>query len=158
MAKSKIDEMRSMVRRAEKAEAKLTKREIENIENGRKAREVLAIIETKVNHVLDAIAEAYASAPSDQVDCILAKTVEELRRLSDDNSSAKEAKPRRKSVSAAPVTEEKTAPAAKDNTQPVAANPMGNLYQQPTGFDSNAGYNLQNNSAVQAGGIQYTAQ
>lgn len=158
MAKSKIDEMRNMVKRAEKAEAKLTKREIENIENGRKAREVLAIIETKVNHVLDAIAEAYATAPSDKVDSILANTVEDLRSLSDENTSEKEAKPRQKSVSAASVSEEKAAPAAPEITKPVAANPMGNLYQQPTGFDPNAGNNLQNNSAVQAGGIQYTAQ
>ena len=158
MAKSKIDEMRSMVRRAEKAEAKLTKREIENIENGRRAREVLAIIDTKVNHVLDAIAEAYATAPSDKVDSILAKTVEDLRSLSDDNSSEKEAKPRQKSVSAATVSEEKAATAAQEITDPVANNIQTDMYQQPTGFDPNTVYNLQNNSAVQAGGIQYTAQ
>ncbi len=158
MAKSKIDEMRNMVRRAEKAEAKLTKREIENIENGRKAREVLKMIDTKVNHVLDAIAEAYANAPSDKVDSVLKKTVAELRSLSDENTSDKEAKPRQKSVSAASASEEKAAPAAPEITKPVAANPMENLYQQPTGFDPNAGYNPQNNSAVQAGGIRYTAQ
>lgn len=158
MSRSKIDEMRSMVKRAEKAEAKLTRREIENIENGRKAREVLKMIETKVDHVLDAIAEAYANAPSEKVDSILAKTVEDLRSLSDDNSSEKEAKPRQKSVSAASVSEEKAAPTAKEITQPVVNNIRTDMVPQPTGFDPNAGYNPKNSSAVQAGGIQYTAQ
>lgn len=143
MARSKIDQMRSMVRRAEKAEAKLTKREMENIENGRKAREVLAIIKKRIDNINDTIAEAYAVVPSEKVDSILTRTVEELRSLIEENTVDEVTVSRPKRERKVAESEVKAASAASEITEPVSVNYL---------------YGDQQNVAYQAGGIQYVAQ
>ncbi len=179
MSKSKIDQMRSMVKRAEKAEAKLTKREMENISNGEKARKVLAIIDERIGNVNNVIAEAYAVAQTEEIDTMLDAFVEELKRVIEINTEDKATitKPKRKRKVA--ISEEKMEPSpmmsvgyqednlvqsAPENVKPVAENPIQSmndyqmdLVQSQTGFDPTDGYNMQQN-VYQAGGIRYDVQ
>ncbi len=165
MSKSKIDEMRSMVRRAEKAEAKLTKREIENIENGRRAREVLRIIEARTDNVISTIAEAYSIAPSNEVDVMLNAFMEDLRQVIDKNTeeNATVSKPRRerkiarseeKREMSEEHQEDNYEQSAPENVKPVVSSPIQNTNNFQ--FDLDAGFDPGN--AIKAGGILYDTQ
>ncbi|MCR5291166.1 MAG: hypothetical protein K6E51_14360 [Treponema sp.] len=75
MGKSKLDQMRAIVKKGEKAQAKLTKRDLENIENGKKALRILNKIETKTDDVLAAIADVYGSLSEEKADDAVAQVL-----------------------------------------------------------------------------------
>ncbi len=165
MARSKIDQMRSMVRRAEKAEAKLTKREMENIENGRKAREVLKVIEQRADGVIDKIAEAYTVGDTEIVDGLLNSFIASLNEIIAENTVETVTKSRTKREKKVTESEEKVVETTLNSAEPVDETPEDKIedfrmdFEQPqTGFDPNAGYNMQQNASYQAGGIQYVPQ
>ncbi len=182
MARSKIDEMRSMVRRAEKAEAKLSKREIENIENGRKAREILKLIDNKTDSVISAIAEAYSLVPSNEVDDLVNNFVAELGELMNKYGFTKiEQKPKRSYVkkekvepsSVASVDYQENYTNGFDNLTPDegeilrtentsdVVNTQGSSVINPAEYMTNVQGNMnyqQPNNNISAGGISYDTQ